>query len=99
MVATAGRPAYPNSTPDQGRSFKMYGGHHVLFFVLRGLIVVLALWVFWRLYASRFRSRRPTRASPPDDWTEVLESIKKLPETSDPPLRADDRRRPRHPGA
>ncbi len=77
----------------------MYGGYHVLFFVLFGLIVVLALWVLWRLCASRFPARRPTRASPHDDWTEVLESIQALPETSDPPLRTDDRRRPRHPGA
>ena len=77
----------------------MYGGHHVLFFVLRGLFVALALWVLWRLYGSRFPSRPPRRAIPPDDWTEVLESIKELPETSDPPFRTDDRRRPRHPGA
>ena len=77
----------------------MHGGYHVLFFVLFGLIVVLALWVLWRLCASRFPARGPTRASPHDDWTEVLESIQALPETRDPPLRADDRRRPRHPGA
>ncbi len=71
----------------------------MLFFVLRGLIVVLALWALWRLCASWFPARRPTRASPDDDWTEVLESIHELPETREPPRRADDRRPPGDPGA
>ena len=71
----------------------------MLFFVLRGLIVVLALWVLWRLCASRSPARRLPRASPHDDWTEVLESIQALPETHEPSHRADDRRRRRHPDA
>jgi hypothetical protein len=69
----------------------------MLFFILRVLILVLAFWVLWRLYVSWFGLRRPGGTRPSDDWTDVLESIKALPETHDPSSRAAGRRRPRWP--
>lgn len=56
----------------------------MLFLMLRALVVMLAVWVFWKLY-TWLLPRQQAPESPPDDWTEVLEAIKKLPETSDPP--------------
>jgi hypothetical protein len=59
----------------------------MLFFLFRLLILVSVIWFLWRLYASRFGSQRQTRACSPDDWAEVLASIKALPEARRPPRR------------
>ena len=61
------------------------GGQHVGFFVLRCVIVALALWVLWRLCTALFHARRPPRLQrQQDEWAEVLEQIEALPETTDP---------------
>ncbi len=64
----------------------------MIFFVLRGVIVVLALWVLWRLYTALFPARRPQREGAEDEWAEVLEAIDELPETTSPHPRTEDRR-------
>jgi hypothetical protein len=71
----------------------------MLLFVVRGLILALSLWLLWRLCVALFPVRRPEPPPPPDDWAEVLESIQALPETGEPPHRADDQRRPQLPEA
>ncbi|MGQ4810259.1 hypothetical protein NKDENANG_03712 [Candidatus Entotheonellaceae bacterium PAL068K] len=63
-------------------------------FVIRGVIVVLALWVLWRLYTALFPARRLPPAGPEDEWEEVLEAIDELPETTDSHPRAPGRRQP-----
>jgi hypothetical protein len=67
----------------------------VVFFVLRCAAVVLACWVLWKLLLALFPARQPPRRQEQDEWTEVLEEIKELPETTDPRPGADDARRPR----
>jgi hypothetical protein len=69
----------------------------VVFFVFRCVIIVLALWILWKLLttlfsASRTRVHRPEKPRH-DEWTEVLEQIENLPETADPHHRADTWRR------
>lgn len=66
-------------------------------FVLRGLVVVAACWLLWRLFSALCSARRSRRKFRRDEWTEVLEEIKALPETTDPHLDAYDAHRPRHP--
>ena len=64
----------------------------MIFFVLRGVIVVLALWVLWRLYTALFPARRPQQEGAEDEWAEVLEAIDELPETTSPHPSTEDRR-------
>lgn len=75
------------------------GGHRVFVFVLRCVIVVLALWVLWKLFTALFSARqsRGHRPEKPrhDEWAEVLEQIENLPEAADPHSRADAWRRSR----
>ena len=87
MVATAKTSMYPFTPHLKQDVFKMDGGHY-MFFPLRVLILVAVLWLLWRLCASRFGAQRQTDAHSSDDWTEVLESIKALPETRRPPRRS-----------
>ena len=69
----------------------------MLSLVVRGLILALSLWLLWKLCAALFPVRRRVSTPPPDDWTEVLDSIQALPETSEPPRRADGRHGPQLP--
>jgi hypothetical protein len=55
---------------------------------VRCVIVVLALWVLWRLYITLFPARRSPREG--DEWGEVLEAIEELPETTDPHVQVSD---------
>lgn len=74
------------------------GGHRMVFFVLRCVIVVLVLWVVWKLCTALFTARQSRGHKPEkprhDAWAEVLEQIENLPETTDPHSRADTERRP-----
>ena len=56
--------------------------------IVRCIIVVLALWVLWRLYTILFPARRSPRKQ--DEWGEVLEAIEELPETADPHVQVRD---------
>jgi hypothetical protein len=60
----------------------------VIFIIVRCVIVVLALWVLWRLYTILFPARRSPREQ--DEWGEVLEAIEELPETTDPYVQVRD---------
>jgi len=60
----------------------------VIFIIVRCIIVVLALWVLWRLYTILFPARRSPREQ--DEWGEVLEAIEELPETTDPYVQVRD---------
>jgi len=62
----------------------------VIFIIVRFVIVVLALWVLWRLYTTLFPARRSPHAQ--DEWGEVLEAIEELPETTDPHVQVRDQR-------
>jgi hypothetical protein len=62
----------------------------VIFIIVRCVIVVLALWVLWRLYTILFPARRPLREQ--DEWGEVLEAIEELPETTEPYVQVRDQR-------
>jgi hypothetical protein len=62
----------------------------VLFFVLRWAIVVLTLWLLWRLLKALFPARRSPRIHRQDEWAKMLEEIEELPETTDPHPDADD---------
>lgn len=60
----------------------------MIFIIVRCVIVVLALWVLWRLYTILFPARRSLRER--DEWGEVLEAIEELPETTDPHVQVRD---------
>ena len=60
----------------------------MIFIIVRCVIVVLALWVLWRLYITLFPARRSLRER--DEWGEVLEAIEELPETTDPHVQVRD---------
>lgn len=66
----------------------------MIFVVLRVVIVMLALWVLWKLYTALFPARRPPRARAQDEWGEVLEAIDELPETTEPHRHAQDNGQP-----
>jgi hypothetical protein len=59
----------------------------VVSFVLRCAVAVLACWVLWRGLLALFPARRSPHRHKQDEWAEVLEEIKELPETTDPPSR------------
>lgn len=60
----------------------------MILIIVRCIIVVLALWVLWRLYTILFSARRSPRKQ--DEWGEVLEAIEELPETTDPHVQVRD---------
>ena len=60
----------------------------MIFIIVRIVIVVLALWILWRLYVTLFPARRSPRSQ--DEWGEVLEAIEELPETTDPHIQVRD---------
>ena len=64
----------------------------MIFIIVRCVIVILALWVLWRLYITLFPARRQPRAQ--DEWGEVLEAIEELPETTDPHVQDRNQRPP-----
>jgi hypothetical protein len=66
------------------------GGQDVIFIIVRCVIVVLALWILWRLYLTLFPARQSPRAQ--DEWGDVLEAIEELPETTDPHTEVRDQR-------
>ncbi len=71
----------------------------MIFVVLRVVIVAVALWILWRLCTALFSTRRApsTRTQKPDEWSEVLEAIDELPETTDPQLHTQKSRQPLQP--
>jgi hypothetical protein len=74
------------------RSGRVAGGQAVISIIVRYVIVVLALWVLWKLYTTLFPARRSPREQ--DEWGEVLEAIDELPETTDPHLQVRDPHQP-----
>lgn len=60
----------------------------MIFIIVRCVIVLLALWVLWRLYTILFLTRRPLCEQ--DEWGEVLEAIEELPETTEPYVQVRD---------
>lgn len=69
----------------------------MVFFVLRCVIVALAIWVLWKLFTTLFSTHQSRVARPEkprhDEWAEILKQIENLPETADPHHRADEWRR------
>ncbi len=65
--------------------------------LLRIVLVVVALWVLWRLYIVVFPARRAPQAREQDGWGEVLEAIDELPETTEPHPRVQDQGQPLQP--
>ncbi len=60
--------------------------------LLRIVMVALFVWVLWKVYTALYPARRPPqRTDAPDEWQDVLEAIDELPETAEPPLRAQNR--------
>lgn len=68
----------------------------MIFVVVRVVIVLLALWVLWRLYIALFPTRQSPQARPQDEWGEVLEAIDELPETTEAPAYVQDHSQPDH---
>jgi hypothetical protein len=60
----------------------------MIFFVLRCVLVVVALWVLWRLCTALFPARRSPHVQRQDAWADVLKEIEALPEKTDPRPRA-----------